>query len=71
MFEGVKERVQSWKRGERRIAPKGQRGRVYQGPYDPNPPSSPPLNVDAKAKLKVSAVVTRADGTVEDLGELS
>lgn len=74
MFDRLKEWNESRKRGEKRVAPKGQRGRVYAGPKDaPNPPpdGNPHKAAIAKGQLKVSARVIRADGTIEDLGVIS
>lgn len=55
------------RRGERRIAPPGVRGRVYA------PRNGPVIhagahNVRSEPKIEVEIQVTRADGTVEDLG---
>ena len=63
MFERIRNAIGRWRRGDRRIAPRGVRGRVYRNPAD-DAPSGVKIPVDAKMNL--SAKVTRADGTIED-----
>ena len=45
----------AWKKGLRRIAPRGQRGRAYE-PREPTP---------HKSNVKVTAKVTRKNGEIE------
>lgn len=52
---------QAWRRGEVRVAPRGQTGRVYAKKDQ----QSDSLEVSAKAKPRLTMKITRADGTVE------
>ena len=45
----------AWRRGLRRIAPRGSRGRIYE-PREPTP---------HKSSVKITAKVTRANGDIE------
>lgn len=53
------------RRGERRVAPYAQRGRVYERP---DGKQAGQHNVRPEPVVTVGIQVTRADGTVEDLG---
>lgn len=67
MFEYLREKKEdfkAWRRGEKRVA-SGMRGRVYER-KDEVPPSDGVKRSGNKHKLKVSAKVTRADGSVEN-----
>lgn len=61
-WEGLK----AQRRGERRIAPYGSRGRVFEK-RNPEAESSAlsGKNISAGPKLTVTAKITRADGSVE------
>jgi hypothetical protein len=62
----IKEDFKAWRRGERRVAP-GLRGRVYVRKEDEAaPPDDGVKRSPHKANLKLSARVTRADGTIEN-----
>lgn len=54
-------------RGEKRIAPRGTRGRVYQKPQDvpASGRGSSALGVKPQPEATLTITVTRADGTVE------
>ena len=53
----------AWRRGERRIAPYGTYGRVYERINEPEKTGEHAATARAKAKLEMKIV--RADGTVE------
>ena len=52
------------RRGERRVAPHGQRGRVYGSK---NTPSSPLVQATSKSMVRIDMKIIRADGTVEEI----
>ncbi len=66
MFYRLFDWIAATRRGERRIAPYGSRGRVFE---KKNPElasiAGAGKNMDAGPTLTVSAKITRADGTVE------
>lgn len=71
MFQWVKKLVDKYKarkRGETRIAPYGVRGRVFDKVEAPKGPGKQALG---KGKLTISAKIIRADGTEEDLGDIT
>ena len=57
----------AWRRGERRVAPRGARGRIYE---KKNAPQGPHV-VDTKTTYKVLARVIRADGRPDEHYNLS
>ena len=69
--------VRAWRRGERRVAPSGCRGRVYEraaealpageGPSD----SAGPRVVETKTAYRTLARVIRADGRPDEHFDLS
>jgi hypothetical protein len=67
-------KVKDWwgarKRGEVRTHPFPARGRVFAR-KDGQPGGGPELPVKGKLIATISAVVIRADGTREDLGEIA
>ena len=67
-FRELKEDVKALMRGEKRIAPYGSTGRVY-GKRKPVP-TGDNINPQSEPKLSISARVIRADGKVEELGEV-
>ncbi len=66
MFKRIREiwqNYKAWRRGERRIAPSGARGRVYE--QKDMPPSSA-REVDTKMVYTTLARVIRADGSPDE-----
>lgn len=58
----VWERLKAWRRGEKKV--KGaNRGRCFEK-------ANPENNSKAQPKIKVSAKIIRADGTIENPGEI-
>lgn len=68
-FRELKEDLKALRRGEKRIAPFGSTGRVY-AKRNPPPTSDGSINPQSEPKLSISARVIRADGKVEELGEV-
>lgn len=62
------EDAKAWRRGERRVAPHGTRGRVYRRKKGDVPAG--PMPGTATGTATMTAKIVRADGTVEDLGRL-
>lgn len=58
----------AWRRGDRRIAPAGSRGRIYEkragGPVGPH-------QVKTETTFKTTARVIRADGSPDEFYDLS
>lgn len=72
MFKGLKMWYRAWRRGEKRVGPKGATGRVYvkRNPQDETGGG----NVNAQARLKghITARVQRAGSNEwEDLGVIA
>lgn len=67
----IKEDFKAARRGERRVAPYGTRGRVYEA--KPGSKKQPFDKIKAKARptATISARVIRADGTIEELGVIA
>ena len=69
MFGRMREGFNAWRRGEKRVAPYGSRGRVWVKKDDLLPATS--AAGEKKVKAGPTAVlemkVTRADGTVETI----
>jgi hypothetical protein len=71
MFKWIKEKISdflAWRRGERRIAPPGTRGRVYAGSKDS---ATDVHGSKAEPKMVLKARILRANGDVEELGVIS
>jgi len=66
VFNRIKESFGAWRRGEKRIAPHGSRGRVFVK-KNPEAESSAgsEKRISAGPKAVLEITVTRADGTVE------
>ncbi len=57
------------RRGEKKVAPYGTRGRVYQpAEGEPDMNAGNVMTVKKEPKVTIRAKVTRTDGTVEDHG---
>ena len=63
MFRETWQNFKAWRRGERRIAPAGTRGRVYE---QKNPSSSGAHKVETKTTYTTLARVIRADGRPDE-----
>jgi hypothetical protein len=57
--------IKAFFRGERRVGPRGARGRVYQKKKPPEGNPSGATQVSARASGTLTMVITRADGTTE------
>jgi len=65
-FRSLIQDIKARFRGEKRIAPRGTRGRVYQKPQDvPSGRGAAPFGVRPQPEATLTITVTRADGTVE------
>jgi hypothetical protein len=67
-FREIKEDLKALRRGEKRVAPFGSTGRVYAKRKPASDDGA--INPKTKPNLSISARVIRADGTVEDMGEV-
>lgn len=73
LVERMKERIEDFRakrRGERRVAPAGATGRVYERRNKVEPaartaPAAPGPRVKTKATARLHMKIERADGTVE------
>jgi hypothetical protein len=68
MFAWLKELKEDFKasrRGEHRVAPRGQTGRVYARPAPESAASAGSHDADGRASATLHMKITRADGTVE------
>lgn len=63
-FRSLWEDFKAWRRGEQRVAPRSQSGRVYARNDRVEAPGGA-HNVSARATAVCRAKITRADGTVE------
>jgi hypothetical protein len=63
-FNTLRQDFLAWLRSERRVAPRGVRGRVYAGDKDPLPPV---VRLSPPRTATLHMVVTRADGSVEKI----
>ena len=63
MFSETWQNFKAWRRGERRIAPAGARGRVYE---QRDAPSSGAHEVETKTTYTTLARVIRADGRPDE-----
>ena len=63
MFSETWQNFKAWRRGERRIAPAGARGRVYE---QRDAPSSGAHEVETKTTYTTLAKVIRADGRPDE-----
>ena len=68
MFRELWQNFKAWRRGERRIAPSGTRGRVYE---QKNASSSGAHEVETKTTYTVLARVIRADGRPDEYYNLT
>ncbi len=59
-IRAVWQNYKAWRRGERRVAPYGARGRIYE---QKNAPPSSALEVETKTTYTTLARVIRADGS--------
>ena len=68
MFNRIIEAFGAWRRNERRVAPYGARGRVFEK-KNPEVAQSSPGNVNVKAgpTATLEMKITRKDGTVETI----
>ena len=62
-WQSLWEDFKAWRRGERRVAPREQTGRVYERNDEPS--SGGAHKASARATAVCRAKITRADGTVE------
>ena len=60
------EDFKAWRRGERRVAPRGARGRVYEK-KNVEPTSGPSFLFKKEPVATLTMRVTRADGSVEQV----
>ncbi len=67
-FRELREDVKALRRGEKRVAPFGSTGRVY-AKRKPEPAGGA-ITPKSEPKLAISARVIRANGDIEDLGEV-
>jgi hypothetical protein len=65
----LREDIKALRRGEKRVAPYGSTGRVYAKRH-PIEDTSGAHNPKAKPTVNVTARVIRADGSIEDMGEV-
>ena len=65
------EDFKAYRRGERRIAPRGARGRIYERKAGPQKRAGWHEAKGGVKKIEVRARVLRASGEVEDLGVIS
>ena len=63
MFREMWQNFKAWRRGERRIAPSGTRGRVYA---QKDAPSSGAHEIETKTTYTTLARVIRADGRPDE-----
>ena len=63
MFRETWQNFKAWKRGERRTAPSGTRGRVYE---QKDAPLSSAMEVDTQMSYTTLARVIRADGRPDE-----
>ena len=65
------ERFRQWygmkQRGEKRVAPYPQTGRVFVSKIEGTKARLGPVKIGSKATVTMTARVIRADGTIEDL----
>ena len=57
------DQFRAWRRGERRIAPYGVRGRVYERVKEPE--KADDHNASAHGRAALEMKIVRADGTIE------
>jgi hypothetical protein len=65
MFGQLIRDIKAYFRGERRVGPRGARGRVYQSRVQPEVAPSGSTQVSARASGTLTMVITRADGSTE------
>lgn len=64
----LREDFKAWRRGEKRVAPRGTTGRVYAKKAEEVPPPSGGgvnVNLPIKGSATLRMKITRADGSVE------
>lgn len=64
MFGRMIEGYKAWRRGDKRVAPYGTRGRVFER-KNGEPSGGSSVNIGVKPKANLEIKVTRADGRVE------
>jgi hypothetical protein len=71
IFKQTIEDFKAWRRGEIRVQPRGVTGRIYALKETGQPEGGAAVNVKTEPIASLHVKVIRADGTVEDLGELN
>ncbi len=74
MFDALRVRWQdfrAWRRGEKRVAPRGTRGRVYAPKGEIAGGAAGEHLVEQKTEFIVTARVIRADGRPDEIHDLS